>query len=129
MSLKEILINTILFPVTGAVDIRFKRDIDAKAIYQRDYPVQKEKQKVIEGKVAVRTGSTMAFSFTDLEEKSVRAIIVRDYAGRPGHTEGVSVKEAKLNENGKIREEKLAHLSPKNPQAKIQGIGVFKWRK
>lgn len=70
----------------------------------------------------------MAFSFTDDKTGSTRAIVVRDYRERAEYRKGVLIVEAKLNENGKVYEKKLAELSSENPQCKIEGIGSFEWR-
>lgn len=109
----------------AAIYIEFEDGIGVETIFQKDYPEQQETRNVVEGRVAVSTGSTMAFLVKNGASK--RGIIVRDYRERLTRKSGASIKEAEFNEDGPMSEVKLTELTPEEPVDKVNGVGEFFW--
>lgn len=128
MSIKEKLVEFALLPFTSAVDIRFSRNVKAKTIYQKDYPISLWQTEVKEGRIRVKTGSTMAFEVTDKKTGDIRAIVVRDYRERTGVRGKVRIKEAHRRKDGSIFKTELADLDRKHSETYLYVVGKFSWR-
>jgi hypothetical protein len=125
MSITERLAGILLSPLTSAVEIRFSDTVGASTIYQKDYPVQQQKREVKDGKIRVKTGSTMAFRIENKKSNQVRAIVVRDFRERPNTSERASVEEAYKDPNDSLQKISLTVLNRGSRTKYIDGIGVF----